>query len=559
MAFFTSDTFVMPSRRHTFVEGTPINRSSRSWTSNGVDYHVESTNYANPGFAFGMMGRAASDRAQPQSESVENASRRRGTGLLGTAINLIGSTLAAGLAQRAEQNARRQPRRSSVDDLAYGDNHGNDQRSTLFSDFTQRESADSHRERRGSTRGQSPRRRRPQGGETRRSRSYRSEDHQPSRSEKRSAYVEDFTDSEGDDSSMDEESLVETLENAAKHHYSEAIKCKERAQRLLQRATTDPERLQRLVDDFKKHESAYETARENLKLLQDDRHSKSSRPRATFTFGTSQSRRTPQNEFEDFLSQTQGLHRPPFSQHFAYSDGNSFRGVPFGDFSSFFNDFARGSPLGSGFPQFFSMHGTSFHGRAQPNATSMPHGNTYSSQAGPSYFTPPPQPSPPANLLKPDEAKHLFKIYNERWNSLGPTDPNIPYPARKLHPSSLLSRDSIWAPNVTSSISEWSQEVVMQANAQAFYLGVVGLSPQYTETPGSGKIAMAYSKPRATAAEVNGLVDILKKEKARWHSDRLGRRNGGAAGVVNEALQRDEKARAVFHAVCELMEVAQGS
>lgn len=98
----------------------------------------------------------------------------------------------------------------------------------------------------------------------------------------------------------------------------------------------------------------------------------------------------------------------------------------------------------------------------------------------------------------------------------------------------------------------------MQANAQAFYLGVVGLTPHYTETPGSGKVAMGYHKPKATPAQVKQLVDMLKKEKARWHSDRLGRRNAGMEGP-NEALQRDNKARAVFHAVCELMEAAQGS
>ena len=157
MAFFTSDPSVTSSRRHTFAEGAPLNRSSRSWTNDGNDYYV----YTSPGFSFGMMGTTSRNRAQPASESVESPPRRRGTGLLGTAFNLLGSTLAAGLAQRAEQ--RRQPRRSSVDDLAYGNDYANGQRSTLYSDFTQRDSAESNRERRGSTRGQSPRRRRPQG------------------------------------------------------------------------------------------------------------------------------------------------------------------------------------------------------------------------------------------------------------------------------------------------------------------------------------------------------------------------------------------------------------
>ena len=97
----------------------------------------------------------------------------------------------------------------------------------------------------------------------------------------------------------------------------------------------------------------------------------------------------------------------------------------------------------------------------------------------------------------------------------------------------------------------------MQANAQAFFLGVVGLTPQYTEAPGTGKIVMGYDKTRASQEQSEALVNMLKKEKTRWHSDRLGRRNGGITAGPNETLQRDERARAVFHAVCELMEVAQ--
>ena len=97
----------------------------------------------------------------------------------------------------------------------------------------------------------------------------------------------------------------------------------------------------------------------------------------------------------------------------------------------------------------------------------------------------------------------------------------------------------------------------MQANAQAFFLGAIGLVPQYLEAPGTGRVVIGYDKTRASAVQVKQLADILKKEKMRWHSDRLGRRNGGIVAGLNEALQGDEKARAVFHAVCGLMEDAQ--
>ena len=95
----------------------------------------------------------------------------------------------------------------------------------------------------------------------------------------------------------------------------------------------------------------------------------------------------------------------------------------------------------------------------------------------------------------------------------------------------------------------------MKANAQAFYLGAVGLSPAYTEATG-GKVELGFRKTVASASQIQDLLAILKKERTKWHSDRLGKRNAGRTGT-NEALQCDESARAVYHAVCELIEAAQ--
>jgi magnesium transporter len=390
--------------------------------------------------------------------------------------------------------------------------------------------------------------------------------------------VEDYSDDDSDESSeyqdvprqqdtrnafsQDTDSTIDALEKAAEHHRREAIKCRERLQQLSQQPMASSERLQHLATEVHRHETAYENARENLKLLRDkgNRSSqngsqRSEQRRSSFAFEDGHFARFPQDDFETFFF------GPRRSQHSGYGEQFAFGfdplpGMPFNStFHSFFNGFG-GSSFVRGMPPSFSMPGASFSFGPQPNARSTPHSSSFQPQ-GFSNFTAQQPPTPPANLLKPEEAKRLFKTYNERWNSLGPTDPNIPYPARKLHPNGLLARDSIWAPMVSTSITAWSEETIMQANAQAFYLGVVGLSPQYTEAPGTGKIVIAYSKTKATPAQIKELVDILKKEKARWHSDRLGRRNGGQPGT-NEALQRDEKARAVFHAVCELMETAQG-
>ena len=572
MASIYEDLYEIPSCRHTFAGGSQPTRNTRSWTNNGVHYVVETSSYAGPSYSFGMMGSTVRQPGRT-TNPVQPQPRTQGPGLIGTAFNLFGSMLAARQAQTAQRNARRNVRQPSPDDSAYGNDYSGGQPRTLFSNFPGGSSAGpQHSRRRDSARTNSPRRRRPQGGEGRRSRSYRENDEEPPRRKSRTAYVEDFTDEESDEESnddwesrprhsrraftQDDESIAEALENAASHHRREANQCRTRIQQLSGQPMASSATLQTLLNELKRHESAYENARENLKLMQDNRRRntqqdhRSNRRDASTTetegFGAST-----EDDFESFFQR-------PRQQHPLFDGFDSFPGMPFSAFNSFFNDFGTRSTFNSGMPDFFfPMPGASFNTGPQSHARTGPQpGAQFPPQAGFSTFTP--QPKPPANLLKPEEAKRLFKTYNERWTSLALTDPNIPYPARKLHPTGLLVRDSIWAPMVNSSVEEWSEEAVMQANTQAFFLGVVGLSPQYSETSGTGKIVAGFNKAQANAPQVKELVDILKKEKVRWHSDRLGRRTGGRGGV-NEALQRDEKARAVFHAVCELMEAAQGA
>ena len=87
----------------------------------------------------------------------------------------------------------------------------------------------------------------------------------------------------------------------------------------------------------------------------------------------------------------------------------------------------------------------------------------------------------------------------------------------------------------------------MQANVQVFFLLAAGIQPDISDAG-----VVTFNRHAHGEANTKNLVEMLKKEKVRWHSDRLGRRNDGTAGV-NEALQRDERARAVFHGVCALM------
>lgn len=94
----------------------------------------------------------------------------------------------------------------------------------------------------------------------------------------------------------------------------------------------------------------------------------------------------------------------------------------------------------------------------------------------------------------------------------------------------------------------------MQANTALFFLLALGFTPTISNLG-----LVTFNRVSAADEDVRLLVAVLKKEKMRWHSDRLGRRNEEVAdGGVNEALQRDERARAVFHAVCGLMEFALG-
>lgn len=566
-----------PSRRQTFNGSSPFNHASRSWNDNGVRYQTNSSSYVAPSgsFAFGIMGTTARSQDQPGVTSVQQRPQR--SGLFGRAFGLLEDMLEK-QSQLAQRESRRNTKRSSVEDLAYGDDFSAAQPRTLFSDFPANSNSPQRRRKGSLGRTQSPPQR-SRRGEPGRSRSYRTEDYK-SGSSSRAAYVEDDSDDDSQDSSdyseprnywrprraftQNDASIIQSLEDKARYHQKEAKKCRDNIQRMSGHPMFSAEALQQQVDGLKRNERAHQSARESLETMRSGAGGNSSRSKQSPSDSKRSNRRHERNvprgepynrtSPNDFYNTFFQAHRDPFFDHF--DEFGPFAGTPFAQFHrSFFNDFPSTAFFADGTPHFFAhpfttnSRGFSSTGQ-QGNARFQP--QTFST------FSAPSQPTPPANLLKPDEAKRLFKAYDERWLSLGPTDPSIPYPARKLHPTGLLVRDSIWAPTVSSPIAEWSEETVMQANTQAFFLGVVGLSPHYTEAPGTHKIVISYNKAKANPAQVKALVDMLKKEKARWHSDRLGRRNAGMTGT-NEALQRDEKARAVFHAVCELMEAAQGA
>lgn len=542
----------------------PVNQVRRSWTDNNVQYTMQTTTYSRPGVSFSFNGGTARRGfSQPQSPV-----RAQSTGILGTAFNILGDVLATKQQRAVEERLRRNESQVNSHSPVGGQQRSRQSRS-LFSELTEtilNAQANPQQYSRQSTQQRSSNRPAASG----RSRSYRTSDRRSSRSDARSAYVEDYSDDEDSGDIFEERAAprqpnprraftandaanIVTLQNELEEYQRLAQQCRAKIQAISGNRNVNVEVLQTLINELKRHETAFQrTQRElqNARAGLDGHAAGGSMPRQQ---SSSQHRasRTQNQEFggrsEFNAFNFQGPPDPFFSQFFASEPD------PFDDFDDpFFASFSSSRPFVFTMPSArFTFTGGQNERKTSSGPTPQPQ-----FQRTPGFSTTPR--APPANLLKPEEAKRLFKAYNDKWNALTPTDPNIPYPARGLKAGALVARDSLWAPAISSSVDTWSEEVVMQANVQAFFLGVVGLLPNYSEAPATRRVVMGYNKAQTSAAQAKELVDILKKEKGRWHSDRLGRRNGGRS-CPNEALQCDERARSVFHGVCELMEFAQGA
>ncbi|KXT14271.1 hypothetical protein AC579_1279 [Pseudocercospora musae] len=372
--------------------------------------------------------------------------------------------------------------------------------------------------------------------------------------------------------SVTEAEMIEALEHAVEMERRNVRACKMALTQASRQSHVSSTYLQRIVDELKQHESTLADAIGALNdakatLHRNSRPPARSRSQPRIRAQQRQSRPTaPPRSFEEEFLDPFGGFSPFFNAHMQRPDMmfrafDDMHDAHFARTANHFDAFerlyqqTRPAPDDAHF-RFFSMPGVGVgpqperkrqHDSAQPNAPPPAY--------PPTKFPPAPPPRPPATILRPDEAKRLFKTYNDRWTTLPSTSSDIPYPARGLHAGGLVARDSLWAPNVSDHVSNWSEETVMQANTQAFFLGVVGLLPMYTQNPATGRIECGFDKTSARKEQIEELMGLLKREKIRWHSDRLGRRSDGRGGV-NERLQRDERARAVFHAVCELMERA---
>lgn len=378
---------------------------------------------------------------------------------------------------------------------------------------------------------------------------------------------------------MRQEREVTTLQRAVESERKEYLSAKRRFQESSQRSIIDPDHIQDLLNQVKIHGALLASAQRRLQMAKEQQQRETARETATRSQRQRAQRRSspvrepyyesdeddegyehwPNHGFGVFTSATRSnipfqeplQHTGAFDPLFGFrvfdrlfSEAESVHG----------NGNTFGFSTGSGAPGQ-SFRRTSFSSTTANHGADRPRSYHYTAPPQPAPQPAPqpvPQPMPQLlrNPLRATEAARLFASYNSSWNSLSATCPTIPYPTRTLLAPSL--RDPSTVPHQLAHT--WSTEQIMQANTALFFTIALGFKPIISSLG-----IVTFNRAATTEADLRGLISVLKKEKMRWHSDRLGRRNEEVVGGgLNEALQRDERARAVFHGVCELMEFALG-
>lgn len=545
--------------------------TSRSWTDNGLHHNVRTTSYESPGLIFEMQSMSVNGNGNGNGSGSGHGRRgQRDGGLLGAGLGLLGAVLGETRTRRAAYEGKGRRAEVEDEDTGYEADAARRRPKSIVGAFAEKLLAgQQQRQRRQQREREQVPRRRDSG--TARSRESLAEEQRRPGKVGRQAYVDDSSDSayetvdEDDDDddfvprqqgprrafTTNDASFIQALENEAECQRGRM----KQSQKALEAASARPgvrtAELQHLLDELRAHEKAYKKAKDSLRRARDGSNRFEEMRRAQHHQHSSRQQQPARSSVHDPFA------NDPFSHFFqpqrrttSYVGFDDFDhsgpfGNPFAAFEQIFHNLGHGTPASH---LFFGMPGTTFtFVDDSPRASAQPRSPYHQ-----------PTPSPPTTLLTPSEAARLFKTYNDRWTALPANDPNIPYPTRTLRPTSLSARNTLCAPSVSIPVSDWSDEAVMQANAQAFFLGSVGMAPTYSDDGPTGRVTMGFDRRKATAEQVGRLVEVLKKEKGRWHSDRLGRRNGGREGV-NGGLAGDGRARAVFHGVCELMEFANGA
>jgi hypothetical protein len=599
-----TDTFYSSgrSRRQRDLSDIPgFNHSRRSWTTNGMNVTMETATYAHPGFSFRSGGdgfNAFSNFLQPSRTRPSRGGGLLGGGLLGGAINMLNGL--SNSQMRREKPGRRIERDAYVsesddstsdsagseDDLAYGSlprtraahsqtvfgrlkdriiDHGRQHTNMASEEFVYEQpspeapSRNDTRSDRRRFRSKSPEPPRSSRQQRARTTNY---DRTPESSPERPADIPVHTQN-ARTTRLDRE--VASLQHAVESERKQYLLAKSLFQQASQRSSIDANYIQDLLNQVKLHGTLLASAQRKLQVAKEQQ-----RHEATTRRTQPQPRRQPsprrrshyESEYDDDDEAFDPWHN--FSStsrsNIPFQDPLRHTGAfdPLGGFRVFDHLFAEMDGAHSnanGFHFYAGPGGPSFqrttshaNGRA-PRATNRPRDSS-DTNVPQSRRDPQPAPRIPSNPLRAKEVSRLFEKYNSSWNALSATFPTIPYPTRTLLAPALCDPSTI--PHALSRT--WSTEQIMQANTALFLLLALDFTPVISDTG-----LVTFDNLSVTDAQVKTLVSVLKKEKMRWHSDRLGRRNEDVpGGGRNEKLQKDERARAVFHGVCGLMEFALG-
>ena len=124
--------------------------------------------------------------------------------------------------------------------------------------------------------------------------------------------------------------------------------------------------------------------------------------------------------------------------------------------------------------------------------------------------------------VKKQEIEPGLKGYNKKWEALDPRSAAVPFPTT-YHLASDIPSSKLIA-GVEGESLQWRPDERIMANIQAFFLLDLNIRPKYWEE--WGQIKMGFLRITPTE-KIEKLKLQLKKERFRWHPDKLGGREDG--------------------------------
>ena len=320
--------------------------------------------------------------------------------------------------------------------------------------------------------------------------------------------------------------------------------------------------LKRARQSLQQEREALQAARESLASerlrLDADRRYAESQSTGNFTFNTQchELRSSVQGSERSFqLDPTSraydtNINEKPLKNHFEFHETKSYVE---GSEASYQTDLASGMyNLGLGEQKTDLASGmSSMTLSEQPSTTQSSHDESSAEKSIPSMH------SSISNLQEnqsPDLWHQKLIQYNRAWESLDKRSASIPFPTMFGTASDLANPAYIYSPH-TSYPGSWTLDRLMQANAEAFFQRAMGIRPLYAES--RGVLRTLDGLPTATDKQLHELGEYLKKERNRWHPDKLLLRGGGPGSPASNALLTSTATRAVLLAVNDMLDACR--